>query len=89
MINVLCIIFSVASILMCSLALVVAFYGRKQLVKRIEFLEKQNETLKRHNRYQQKQIEGLREHNGNLYDENLGLKCTMVMQNIPDLSDEW
>lgn len=74
-----------------SIALIVlSIIEHKRAAMQIDVLIKDNEKLRRHNRYQQKVIDGLREHNGNLYDENATLKNNIaVLNNIPDFSKKW
>ena len=83
-------IFKIGCLVSCGLALVIiiaSFIEHRRNVVEIQQLRKENEKLRKYNRYQQKQIEGLREHNGNLYDENLELKCSAILSNIPDFGD--
>lgn len=73
-----------------ALAVIVsAFIEHKKTQKLITELKKEGEKLRRYTRYQQKQIDDLREHNGKLYDENLELKRTMTLMNIPDFKQNW
>ena len=84
-------IFKIGCSVSCGIALITiiaSFIEHRRNVVEIQQLKKENEKLRRHNRYQQKQIEGLREHNGHLYDENLELKCSAVLNNIPDFGDK-
>jgi predicted nucleic acid-binding Zn-ribbon protein len=69
--------------------LIVALINHNSKQAEIDQLTKEVTKLRKYTRYQQKQIEDLREHNGNLYDENLGLKNTMVRSNIPSFDKDW
>lgn len=85
LLDIICLVLCIASLTALAIMTRVCTNAYKQ----IKQLKVQNETYKRHNRYQQKQIESLREHNGNLFDENMDLKCTLAMNNIPDFSKKW
>lgn len=74
-----------------SIALIIlSAIEHKRAAMQIDALIRDNEKLRRHNRYQQKEIESLREHNGNLYDENAVLKNNIgILNNIPDFGKKW
>ena len=85
-------IYIIAGLVLCGITLtiiVAAYIEHKRMQAKIRKLESEIVTLRKYTHYQQKQIDSLREHNGNLYDENLGLKCSALLKNIPDFSNTW
>ncbi len=85
-------IYTIAGLILCGITLtiiVAAYIDHKRMQAEIRNLKSEIVTLRKYTRYQQTQIESLREHNGKLYDENLGLKCSAMLKNIPDFSGKW
>jgi len=69
---------------------ITAIFVIRHLIAKISTLQLDVNKYYNYVHYQQKVIAGLREHNGNLYDENATLKNNMaVLNNIPDFSKKW
>lgn len=80
-------IYLIACLTLCIITLIIiaaAYVEHKRNQAEILRLKAEVVKLRKYTHYQQSQIENLREHNGNLYDENNGLKRTMALNNIPD-----
>ncbi len=80
-------------IVCCGITIAVAItavFIIRHLLAKITILQLDVNKYRNYVRYQQKTIDGLREHNGNLYDENATLKNNMAtLNNIPDFSKKW
>ena len=85
-------IYIIAGLILCGITLMIivaAYMEHRRMQAEIRKLKSEIVTLRKYTHYQQTQIESLREHNGKLYDENLGLKCSAMLKNIPDFSGKW
>ena len=83
--SILSIVFGCVSVIISIIAIISAVRTRKICLQ----FKQQADRLRKHNQYQQHEIEKLREHNGKLYDENLILKRNSGLSNLPDFRQDW
>jgi hypothetical protein len=83
------VIFGIVCCVITMVTIVVTTSIIRHLKSKIFALQLESTKYRNYTRYQQKVIEGLKEHNGNLYDENNSLKCRMNLENIPDFRKDW
>ena len=82
-------IISIVSLLAVIVITILFVTSHNRMLKQVAELERQNTVYKRHINYLNRQIEGLKEHNSKLYDNNRMLQLALTPENTPDITQKW